>query len=248
MKIQILASLATASLLCSFAAPGDGRDWPAYGGHPDGTRYSPLKQITRSNVSRLQVAWTYDTADGTGDPQTQPIVVDGVLFGVTPRHKIIALDAATGRLLWRFDSGIAGRAPNRGLVYWAAGNDRRIFAAVQSYVYALDARTGKPIPEFGAEGRIDVRDGLGRDPQKQSIVLTTPGIIFKDLLIVGGRLPESLPAPPGDIRAYDVRSGKLRWSFHTIPHPGEFGYDSWPKDAWPSSAPPNNWPAMPPDP
>jgi len=220
LKIRLLVAIAVGSVLC---AAGDGRDWPAYGGHPDGTRYSPLKQINRSNVSRLQVAWTYDTADGPGDPQTQPIMVAGVLFGVTPKHKVVALDAATGRHFWMFDSGIAGRGPNRGLVYWADGNDRRIFAAVQSYVYALDARTGKPILGFGNEGRVDVREDLGRDPQKQSVVLTTPGIIFKDLLIVGGRLPESLPAPPGDIRAYDVRSGKLRWSFHTIPHPGEFG-------------------------
>src|SRR5579864_398842 len=163
MKIRILIPIAAVSLLCSYAASGDRRDWPAYGGHPDGTRYSPLKQITRSNVSRLQVAWTYDTADGPGDPQTQPIVIDGVLFGITPKHKVVALDAATGHQLWRFDSGIAGRGPNRGLVYWADGNDRRIFAAVQSYVYALDARTGKPIPAFGTEGRIDVRENLGRD-------------------------------------------------------------------------------------
>jgi quinoprotein glucose dehydrogenase len=249
-QVRILIPIVTVSLLCSYSVfgkkgdAGEGRDWPAYGGHPGGTRYSPLKQITRTNVSRLQVAWTYDTADGPGDPQTQPIVVDGVLFGVTPRHKVVALDASTGRLLWRFDSGIAGRGPNRGLVYWADGNDRRIFAAVQSYIYALDARTGKPIPNFGPEGRIDVRENLGRDPQKQSIALTTPGIIFEDLLIIGGRLPESLPAPPGDIRAYDVRSGKLRWSFHTIPHPGEFGYDTWPKDAWTYSGAANNWAGM----
>lgn len=221
-----------------------GRDWPAYGGNSEGTRYSSLKQITRSNVSRLQVAWTYDTADGPGDPQTQPIVVDGVLFGVTPAHKIVALDAATGRLLWRFDSKIAGRGPNRGLVYWTDGKHGRIFAAVHSYIYALDARTGKPIPGFGKEGRIDVRENLGRDPEKQSIAVTTPGIVFKDLLIIGGRLPESLPAPPGDIRAYDVRNGRLRWWFHTIPHPGEFGYNTWPKDAWTYSGAANNWAGM----
>ena len=237
--MKSLIAVAAVSLMCAY-----GRDWPAYGGNSEGTRYSPLKRITRANVTRLRVAWTYDTAESPGDPQTQPIVIGGALFGVTPKHKVIALDAATGRLLWRFDSGIEGRGPNRGLVYWANGNDRRIFAAVQSYVYALDARTGKPIPDFGKEGRIDVREGLGRDPEKQSIVLTTPGIIFKDLLIVGGRLPESLPAPPGDIRAYNVRDGKLRWWFHTIPHPGEFGYDTWPKDAWTYSGAANNWTGM----
>jgi quinoprotein glucose dehydrogenase len=220
------------------------RDWPGYGGGPEGTRYSPLKQIDRTNVARLEVAWTYDTRDGAGDPQTQPILVNGVLYGVTPRHKVIALEGASGELLWSFDSGIAGRGPNRGLVWWSEGKESRLFAAVQSFVYALDPQTGKPVSGFGAQGRIDLRENLGREPSRQSYVLTTPGVIYKDLLIVGGRLPESLPAAPGDIRAYDVRSGKLRWSFHTIPHPGEFGYDTWPLDAWTYSGAANNWAGM----
>jgi quinoprotein glucose dehydrogenase len=220
------------------------KNWPAYGGGPGGTRYSELKQIDSSNVTRLQVAWSYDTADGAGDPQTQPIMVDGVLFGLTPKHKVVALEAATGKLLWRFDSGVAGRGANRGVVYWASGRDRRIFAAVQSFIYALDARTGKAIATFGTDGRIDLRENLGRDAAKQSVVETTPGIIYKDLLIVGDRTPESLPAPPGDIRAYDVRTGKLRWSFHTIPRPGEPGYETWPKDAWTYTGAANNWAGM----
>ena len=220
------------------------RDWKHYGGGPDSIRYSSLKQINRENVHQLQPAWTYDCADGSGDPQTQPIVVLGVLYGVTPKHKVVALDASTGKLLWRFDSGIAGRGPNRGVTYWADGRDERIFAAIQSYVYALDATTGKPIGSFGKDGRIDLREGLGRDPQKMSIVLTSPGLVYRDLLIVGGRTPEALPAPPGDIRAYDVLTGKLRWSFHTIPHPGEYGYDTWPKDAWKYTGAANNWAGM----
>ena len=235
----LAVALAAASLLVSA-----GRDWPAYGGGPAGIRYSPLKQITRENVSRLHIAWTYDTHDGPGDPQTQPIVVGQVLYGITPTHKAIALDAAGGRLLWTFDSGIRGRGPNRSVVWWSSASERRLFVAVQSFVYALDPSTGKPIPGFGTEGRIDLREGLGRDPGRQSYVLTSPGIVYRDLLIVGGRLPEALPAAPGDIRAYDVRTGKLRWTFHTIPHPGEFGYDTWPPDAWTYSGAANNWAGM----
>ena len=219
-------------------------DWPAYGGDSHQTRYSTLKQIDRSNVSKLEVAWQYDTADGTGDPQTQPIVVHGVLYGVTPRHKIFAVDAATGKELWRFDSGTPQRGANRGVVYWESGEDRRILAGVKDHIYALDARTGKVIPTFGVDGAIDLREGLGREAAKQSYVLTTPGIIYKDLVIVGGRLPEALPSPPGDIRAFDVRTGKVRWQFHTIPHPGEFGYKTWPQNAWNYTGSANNWPGM----
>jgi len=223
------------------------QDWPIYGGAGQ-IRYSPLKQINRSNVARLKVAWTYDTNDGLNASQTQPIVVHGVLYGETPRHKVVALEAASGRLLWRFDSGIEGRGPNRGLVYWSSGAEQRIFASVRSYLYALDAATGKPVADFGDGGRIDLRENLGRDPEKQSIVQTTPGVIYKDLLIVGDRTPEALPAPPGDIRAYDVRTGKLRWSFHTIPRPGEFGYETWPKDAWTYSGAANSWAGLSVDP
>ena len=219
-------------------------DWPAYGGGPAGIRYSPLEQINRSNVARLKVAWSFDTQETPGDSQTQPIMVNGVLYGITPTHKAIALDAASGKLLWTFDSGMRGRGPNRGVVWWSSGRERRLFVAVQSFLYALDPSTGKPVPTFGTDGRIDLRENLGREPSKQSFVLTSPGIIYRDLLIVGGRLPEALPAAPGDVRAYDVRTGKLRWSFHTIPHPGEFGYDTWPPDAWKSSGAANNWAGM----
>jgi quinoprotein glucose dehydrogenase len=240
MRYRILWSLAA---IAALPAAGS-HDWPAYGGGPAGIRYSNLKQIDRTNVHLLAVAWNYDTADGAGDPQTQPILVDGVLYGVTPRHKAIALDGATGKLLWMFDSGLAGRGPNRSVVYWTDGRETRIFLAVESYLYALDAHTGKLLQQFGEAGRIDLRQGLGRDPEKQSIVLTSPGVIYKDLLIVGGRTPEALPSPTGDIRAFDVRTGKLRWSFHTIPRPGEYGYDTWPKDAWTYTGSANNWAGM----
>ncbi len=220
------------------------RDWPVYGGSPGNTHYSPLAQINRGNVKDLQVAWSFDSGE-QGGLQTNPIIVEGVLYGITPTQKIFALDAATGKLLWKFDSGIVGTQPDRGLAYWSDGHDKRILVGILNFVYALDPATGKPIDSFGRKGRIDLREELGREPASaQSVFLTSPPVVFHDLFIVGGRNPESLPAPPGDIRAFDVRSGKLRWVFHTIPHPGEFGYDTWPKDAWKTSGAANNWAGM----
>lgn len=219
------------------------RDWPVYGGTPENNRYSPLAQINRENVKQLQVAWAFDTGE-SGGLQTSPIIVGDVLYAYSPSQKVIALDAATGKLLWKFDPGAQEWQPARGLAYWTDGKQKRILAGVTNLVYALDADTGKPIPSFGENGHIDLRKDLGRDPETQSIALTTPGVVYKDLLIVGGRDPEALPAPPGDVRAYNVRSGKLAWSFHTIPHPGEFGYDTWPRDAWKYIGSANNWAGM----
>ena len=220
------------------------QDWPAYGGAPENNHYSSLTQINRNSVKRLAIAWSFDTQE-EGGLQTSPIIIDGVLYGITPTQKVFALDATTGKLLWKFDSGIRGTQPDRGLAYWADGKDNRILVGVMNFVYGLDAATGKPIPSFGNGGRIDLRENLGREPaSSQSVDLTSPGIVYKDLVIFGGRNPETLPAPPGDIRAYDVRTGKLRWSFHTIPHPNEFGYDTWPKDAWKTSGAANNWAGM----
>ena len=219
------------------------QDWAIWGGSPQNLHYSPLTQINRSNVKQLQLAWSYDTGE-QGGMQTSPLVVDGVFYGISPTQKIFAIDAATGKLLWNFDSGIKGMQPDRGLSYWSNKDDKRILVGIMNFLYALDARTGKPIPTFGINGRVDLQENLGREPRFQSIALTSPGVIYKDLIIVGGRNPETLPAPPGDIRAYDVRTGKLRWSFHTIPHPGEFGYETWPKDAWKTSGAANNWAGM----
>jgi quinoprotein glucose dehydrogenase len=219
------------------------RDWPIYGGTPENDHYSDLAQINRSNVKQLTVAWSFDTQE-EGGLQTSPLEVEGVLYGLTPSQKVFAVDATTGKPFWKFDSGVKGTQPDRGLSYWSDGKDKRILVGVMNYLYALNAATGAPIPTFGKNGRIDLREDLGRDPAKQSIYLTSPGVVYKDLIIVGGREPETLPAPPGDIRAYDVRSGKLRWSFHTIPHPGEFGYETWPKEAWKSSGAANNWAGM----
>lgn len=222
------------------AATGGQCDWGVYNGDPGEGHYSALAEINRSNVKRLQVAWTYDTGEA-GGLETNPIIVDGVLYAITPSQKVFALNAATGKPLWKFDSGIEATEPERGLAYWANGKDKRIFVGAMNFVYSLNADTGRPIPTFGNSGRIDLRENLGRDPRTVSITLTSPAAIYRDLLIVGGREPETLPCAPGDIRAYDVRTGKLRWSFHTIPHPGEFGYHTWPKNAWKYVGAANNW-------
>ena len=253
LKKMNKAWLAALVIVCAFAlcitGPGQNgamesfTDWPIIGGTPGNSHYSSLKQINRSNVEKLQVAWKFDTGQ-PGGIETTPIVVDGVLYALTPTLQAIALDAATGKLKWTFDSMVKGGEPDRGITYWSEGQEKRLFVGVMNFVYALDPATGKPIPSFGKNGRIDLRENLGRDPELQSWALTSPGAIYKDLLIVGGRNPETLPAPPGDIRAYDVRTGALRWSFHTIPHPGEFGNETWPKDAWKIEGAANNWAGM----
>ena len=224
-------------------AKAQNRDWPVYGGAPEGTHYSPLAQINKSNVKQLQIAWTYDTQE-VGGLQTSPLEVNGVLYGISPSQKIFAVDAATGALKWKFDSGIFGTQPDRGLAYWSNGDDHRIIVGVMNFVYEINADTGKAIESFGDNGRIDLRENLGVDPSTASIALTSPAVVYKDLFIVGGREPETLPCPPGDIRAYDVHTGKLRWSFHTIPHEGEYGADTWPKDAWKKVGSANNWTGM----
>src|SRR5271165_2244951 len=224
----------------------ENHDWPVYGGAQEGGHYSSLAQINESNVKQLQVAWTFDTGE-TGGLQTSPIVVNGILYGISPTQKVFALNAATGTLKWKFDSGIVGTQPDRGLAYWSSpdGKDRRILVGVMNFVYALDADSGQPVATFGDHGRIDLRQGLGRDPATAFVVLTSPVLVYKDVFFAGGREPETLPAPPGDIRAFDVRTGKMRWIFHTIPHPGEVGYDTWKdKNAWKTSGAANNWAGM----
>jgi len=231
-------------------APAGYRGWDVPGGGTENIHYSTLREIDRSNVHQLAVAWTYDTGDAYPDSEMQcnPVVVHGVLYATTPKLRLIALDAATGNLRWSFDPNrgekVSGKLRNRGVNYWEEGNDRRIFYAVRQYLYAIDAMTGKPVASFGKSGRVDLREGLGRNPKAQSVSSTSPGVIYKDLLILGSIVSEDLPASPGDIRAFDVRTGKIRWTFHTIPHPGEFGYETWPKDAWTYSGGANSWPGM----
>src|ERR1700679_236409 len=233
--------LSLSALYCFSQTPAQQwNTWRVFGGGPDNIHYSTLNQINRENVHSLQVAWTFDTGDQhpKSEFECNPIVVDGVLYATTPSGHVVALDGATGALRWRFNSneGIRdiGKVRSRGVTYWSDGKDQRIFVGVRQYLVALDAQTGKPVTAFGKSGRIDLREGLGRTPLNW-VTMTSPAVVYKDMVIVGGAMSEVLPASPGDIRAFDVHSGQLRWQFHTIPHPGEFGYETWPKRPWPYS-------------
>jgi quinoprotein glucose dehydrogenase len=226
-------------------------EWPIYEGDAAGSHYSRLTQINRSNVQRLKVAWTYNADDKRDDNRSQiqcnPIVVKGVLYGTSPHLKVFALDAATGRRLWQFDpfatsSDKGNPGVNRGVVYWEDGAERRILFTAGPRLYAVTAGTGKLIESFGSGGSVDLREGLGREAKKLFVNSRTPGAIYRDLLILGTVVSEGPgPSAPGHIRAYDVRTGKVRWIFHTIPHPGEFGYETWPKDAWRRIGGANAW-------
>ncbi len=247
-------------LIAAALAHGDGTsggatfseaEWPVYGGDAAQRRYSQLTQITPENVSKLQVVWTYRSGEARGafsQMQCNPLVIGGTLYAVTSGSNVVALGATNGEERWRFDamraSGAGAASVSRGVTYWRDGRDQRIFAAAGPYMYALDAATGEPVKSFGQQGRIDLREGLGRDPLKLSVAATTPGTIFRDLIVVGSRVGEGVGAAPGHIRAYDTRTGKRRWIFHTIPQPGEAGHETWPADAWRVAGGANAWAGM----
>jgi quinoprotein glucose dehydrogenase len=225
------------------AAQSRTANWPVYGGNTDNTHYTTLSQITPENVSRLQVAWTYETHDefSGSEMQANPIVIDGVLYATSPKLRVFALDAATGKEIWSFDPN-NGRPPSsrfrhRGVV---VTGDRVIFN-YRNNLWALDRKTGKPITTFGKNGVVDLREGLGRPVEGLSVSASTPGVVYEDLLIMPSTVPEQLPGAPGDIRAYDLKTGAIRWTFHTIPHPGEFGYDTWSPESWKVNGGANPW-------
>jgi quinoprotein glucose dehydrogenase len=226
------------------AAAQDHAGWRDYAGAADSAQYSSLKQIDRGNVARLKVAWTYATGDARRY-SFNPLMADGVLYVLAKQNSIVALDAATGRELWSYTpQPVPGIITSRGINYWESKDrsDRRLLFAADHQLQAIDARTGRPILSFGTNGRVDLKQGLGRDPRALTLVQsTTPGRVFEDLIILGSATNQGYGSAPGDIRAFDVRTGRLVWTFHTIPHPGEYGYETWPADAWKTVGGANDW-------
>jgi quinoprotein glucose dehydrogenase len=260
--MRILLNLCSAFLFliviltgCNSENRPDYTQWEIYGGSKNSIRYSSLTQVDTSNVSQLKVAWEYHTGDEdtTNHSQIQcnPIIVNGILYGTTPRLRLFALNAATGEEKWIFDpdsSSINSKSfqfilnNNRGVTYWEDHDDKRILYTAGSYIYCINALTGKLITGFGDSGKVDLHDDLGRDVKNLFVTSTSPGIIYHDLYIIGTRVSEEADAAPGHIRAYDVRTGKLKWIFHTIPWPGEKGYSSWDDpNAWKHIGGANCW-------
>ena len=252
----LLAPLLTA--LC-LASPNE-TEWPTYGRDPGGSRYSPLKQVNRDNVGNLKVAWTFRTHELDNRPddpshrqpitafETTPLMIDGVLYFSTTRNRVIALDADTGKQLWEYDPQ-AGPKKNstrqhRGTAYWPGGH--RIFSGtMDGKLLALDAKTGKLSAEFGDNGVLDLRAGVADAWPKSDYAVTSAPAIFEDLVIVGAQVPEGAPlGPAGNVRAFNARTGKHAWTFHTVPQPGEFGHDTWEDGSWKNRTGANVWSTM----
>jgi quinoprotein glucose dehydrogenase len=219
------------------AGPDGQREWRDYAGGPDSSRFVAARQITSANVNQLQVAWAYST----GQTDFNPLIVRGMVYGRGANGSFVALDAATGKQIW-IHEGVQG-FNSRGVNYWESkdGKDRRLIFSTVNMLQELDAYTGEPITAFGTNGQVDLRVGLDRDPTTINQQTRTPGRVFETLLILGSATNEEYGSAPGDVRAFDVRTGKLVWTFHTVPRPGEFGYDTWPKDAWKTVGGANNW-------
>lgn len=257
IPFTVICSLMMVVIFFSCKQPKDYSSWRVYGGNKEANHYSSLRQIDTSNVSRLKVAWMFHTHDADSTMtqiQVNPVVVDSFLYGVSPKLKLFALNGQTGKEIWVFnpmeDSAVKAKGRGyfsmnvcRGVTYYTNGkDDKRIFYSANSQLYCINALTGKPVSSFGEKGIIDLHNDMGRDVSDLYIATTTPGIIYKDLIIIGTRVSEEADAAPGYIRAYDVHTGKLRWIFHTIPEPGEYGYDSWEdKDAWKHIGGVNTW-------
>ncbi len=228
-------------------------DWSYYQGDPGANQYSTLDQIDRKNVNQLRRAWTYHSGDVDSSDRSQiqcnPLIINGVLYGTSPQLKLLALRADTGELIWSFDPfdgryDLFGMGVNRGVMYWSNGVQSRILYSAGSILYSVDTKTGLLDHNFGRGGGVDLHDGLGPAAKDLFVVANSPGVVFEDLVIIGSRVSESVGAAPGHIRAFNVKDGRLVWVFHTIPKPGEFGYDTWPSSQIDSLGGANAWSGM----
>ena len=263
MKPILSAALACALATGALAQPSKRIEWPYYGGDQGGMKYSPADQINRQNVASLQTAWTWRTGErahpdlnvGPGAFEVTPIMIEDVLYLSTPFNRVVALDAGSGRELWAYDPKAYEDGPvssgqgfvHRGIAAWRDGGALRIFLNSRYRLICLDARTGRPVDSFGSHGVVDVGDNLLWPINKKHYANTSPPVVYKDLVILGSGIGDRLMYrndPPGDVRAWDARTGKLAWSFHTIPQKGEYGNDTWQKDAETYTGHTNVWPPM----
>jgi quinoprotein glucose dehydrogenase len=252
-RLLVFPMLALAGALAALVLPGktempdSGKNWAEYLGGPGRNHYSTLKQIKPANVAQLKVAWEYHTLD-TGQIQCNPIIVDGILYGMSAATQPFAIDAATGRERWKKKATAdnEGASTSRGVAYWQAGDDKRILYTNGPWLYAVEAQTGKPVSSFGDQGRTSLKAGLGPTGKNKWGISNTPGTIFGDLIIMPMRLSEGADAALGNIQAFNIRTGELAWVFHTIPQPGEAGYDTWPPEAYKNTdvGGGNNWAGM----
>jgi quinoprotein glucose dehydrogenase len=231
LRLALFSALMAAGV-SSAAAQNEHKTWREYGSGPDNSKFVDLGQITKANVNQLKVAWEYPTQDATSY-LFNPIVVGKVMYVLARNNSLVALDATTGKEIW-IHAHLPGIS-TRGINYWESKDhqDQRLVFQINHYIEEIDARTGKSILTFGDKGLVDLRLGLGRPTEMVTrIGSNTPGRVFEDLIVVGSATGESYMSPPGDLRAYNVKTGKMAWIFHTVPHPGEPGYETWPKDAW----------------
>lgn len=260
LKYRLLCSAAFLILAAPTEARADAHagqadvaasDWAYYRGNPAGTAYSALDEISRDNASKLTLAWSFDTAEtfGSGwdteasDMECNPMAIGGSVYVVSPKGRLLKLNGATGELIWSFDpangKSIASLHRLRGIARWTDGREERLFLTFERGLFAIDASTGRAIAGFGERGRVDLAQGLDRDPRSLSVSVVSPGVVYRDLIILG-----STGSLPGHIRAFDVHTGMMRWIFHTIPYPGEEGYETWPKEAYRTLMGANNWAGM----
>ncbi|MEP6594892.1 MAG: pyrroloquinoline quinone-dependent dehydrogenase [Ginsengibacter sp.] len=244
-SIMVISFLAA----CQQESSREFTSWRVYRGDEGSNAYSQLDQINTKNVKQLKVVWIYRTGDKSeyNNLECNPIIINNILYGISPRLKTFAVNAKTGKEIWvfnPFEKNSNNSGVGRGLMYWKSGNEERIYMFAGSKLIALDAKTGQQIKNFGDSGYVDLTKGLRSNDgieHVEDVGNTSPGVIYKDLIISGSGVSENYGSSPGHIRAYDVRTGKMKWIFHTIPHPGEFGHDTWPKDAYKTVGGCNAW-------